>query len=273
MAKLLKLSEKQNHWLDLLVAMTKKEVKVRYKRAILGFLWIVLNPLLQILIMGFIFQFFVSVKVDNYFLFLLVGLLPWNFFSRAISRATSAIIYERSLIQKAKFPREVIVLSIVLSEYFHLLISLTLLIGVLIVNWLFIEHSLFLNFHVYVWRLLRSMISLIWLLFLTSGLSLLTSALNVKRRDVNFIIQAIMPLWFYVTPIVYTVDLIPTRFRFLLYLNPITIIIEEFHQSLLNLPSAGSDGFISLSLLVSVILIVVGGLVFSRESKHFDDWI
>ena len=102
MSKVLKLSIKQRQWLDFLLAMAEKEIKARYKHAVLGFLWIVLNPLLQMLVIGFIFQFFVPVKVENYFLFLFSGLLPWNFFSMSLSKATPSIVYERSLIQKAK---------------------------------------------------------------------------------------------------------------------------------------------------------------------------
>jgi len=96
--KLLNLSPKQRHWLDFLIAMTEKEIKARYKHAVLGFLWVIINPLLQMLIIGFVFQFFIPVKVDNYFLFLFAGLLPWNFFSMSLSKTTPSIVYERSLI-------------------------------------------------------------------------------------------------------------------------------------------------------------------------------
>jgi len=180
MSKVLKLSIKQRQWLDFLLAMAEKEIKARYKHAVLGFLWIVLNPLLQMLVIGFIFQFFVPVKVENYFLFLFSGLLPWNFFSMSLSKATPSIVYERSLIQKAKFPREAIPLSIVLSNMFHFLISLVLLMLVLVGDKLLLDSYGVLELGSYILRFLGVIPLLLWLLVFTASFSLLSSALNVK---------------------------------------------------------------------------------------------
>ena len=119
-----KLSKEQKRWLEFLWAMTKKEIKARYKVATLGFLWIILNPILQMTAIGFIFQFFVPIRVNNYFLFLFSGLLLWNFFSYSVSKNVSKIVNERMLIKKAKFPRQSIIISIVLSNLFHTIIFL-----------------------------------------------------------------------------------------------------------------------------------------------------
>ena len=272
MNKLLKLSSKQRHWLDFLIAMTEKEIKARYKHAVLGFLWVILNPLLQMLVIGFIFQFFVPVKVDNYFLFLFTGLLPWNFFAYSITKTTPSIVYERSLIKKAKFPRETIVLSIVLSNLFHFLISLSLLFIVLIGDKIILENYSLIETIVYSGRLLGVIPYIAWLFLLASGISLLTSSLNVKYRDISFIIQAIMPLWFYATPIVYTLKLLPQSLHFLFYLNPVTTIMEGFHWVMLNLPPTNFK-WMALSLAVSFMTIILGWRVFARQSKYFDDWI
>ena len=260
------------HYFDFLVAMTEKEIKARYKLAVLGFLWVVLNPLLQMLVIGFIFQFFVPVKVDNYFLFLFAGLLPWNFFAMTVQKTTPAIVFERSLIQKAKFPRESIILSIVLSNLFHLLIALSLLLIALIADKLLFEQYNLIQLFGYILRLLWTVPLLLWLTILTSGFSLLTSALNVKYRDVNFIIQAIMPLWFYATPIVYTLSLLPAKLRVLYYLNPMAGLIEIFQYVLLNL-EISSVWLAVTSLIVSIGIFVGGWIVFQKESKFFDDWV
>jgi len=249
------------YWLEFLLALTEKEIKARYKHAVLGFLWVVLNPLLQMLVIGFVFQFFVPVEVDNYFLFLFTGLLPWNFFAMSISKTTPMFVFERSLIQKAKFPRESIVLSIVMSNLFHLMISLSLLA-------LFI--MLLGKFNIFQFFLLP--VALIWLTILTSALSLLFSSLNVKFRDVNFVVQAIMPLWFYATPVVYTLDLIPTKLQPLFYLNPMTSIVELFRYALLD-QNLTSYEPILIALLVTFIFLYLSILVFKRESPNFDDWV
>lgn len=266
------LTAKQRHYVDFLVAMTEKEIKARYKFAILGFLWIVLNPLLQMLVIGFVFQFFIPVKVDNYFLFLFTGLLPWNFFSYTVTKNTPMIINERSLISKAKFPREAVVLSIVLSNLFHFLIALSLLLLVLLADKVFFDHYNLFQLIQYLSRLLLTLPLLIWVTALTSGLSLLLSALNVRYRDVNFIVQAIMPLWFYATPIVYTLKLLPSFLHPLFYLNPMVGIIESFHFSLLNLPFT-SLNFIGVSVLMTIVIVYFGWKIFEKESKFFDDWV
>lgn len=269
---MIKLSKKDKHWLEFVLAMTQKEIKARYKHALLGFLWVFLNPLIQMISIGLIFQFMVPVKVDNYFLFLFAGLLPWNFFSLSINKNTPIIINERSLIQKATFPREAIVLSVILSNLFHFAISLLLLMVMLIGDKiLFDEYSVgqLVN---YVARFGLMVPLVLWLVLLVSGLSLFFSALNVKYRDVNFIVQALVPVWFYATPVVYSVELLPQGLRNLLYLNPMTGLTEGFHFVLLSLKPYSVDGLL-LGLAVSLMIFFVGWKVFERESKFFDDWV
>lgn len=269
--KFFKLSASQRYYLDFLIAMTEKEVKARYKFAVLGFLWVVLNPLLQMLVMGFVFQFFVPVKVDNYFLFLFTGLLPWNFFAMTIQKTTPSIVFERNLIQKAKFPRESIVLSIVFSNLFHLLIAFSLLLVALVADKLLFEHYNFTQLLNYSSRLAWSIPLLIWLVILTSGFSLFASALNVRYRDINFVVQAIMPLWFYATPIVYTLSLLPDSLHILYFLNPMTGLIELFQHVLLNLPIT-SIWLAVVNFLMTLIVFCAGWIFFRKESQFFDDW-
>ncbi len=261
----------QTQWLDFLLAMTEKEIKTRYKHTLLGFFWILLNPLLQMLVIGFIFQFFVPVSVNNYYLFLFSGLLPWNFFSLTIPKATPSIVYERSLIQKAKFPRESIILSIVLSNIFHLVVSLILLVFLLILMKIFVGISL-INLISYSARLLLLIPITIWLGTFTAGLSLIFSALNIKYRDVNFAVQALMPLWFYATPIVYSVKLLPKELFPLFWFNPLVGIIESYQSVLLAEPIT-SFSLIFFHIFIAVLVFIVGFWYFKRESLFFDDWI
>lgn len=245
--------------------MTEKEIKARYKNAILGFLWIFLNPLFQMLIIGFIFQNFIKVPIANYFLFLFTGLLPWNFFSYSLTKATPSIVYERSLIQKAKFPREVIPLSIVLSNFFHFLVSLFLLLIFLLVsgNLAIIHYPL---------SIIHLLLSLLWLLAFTGGFSLLTSALNVKYRDINFFVQALVILWFYATPVIYSLHILPQDYLPLFQLNPITYPFEMLRFSLTASFLPPSNIFFA-NAMVSFFIIFLGILLFKKESKTFSDWL
>jgi len=265
------LISKHRHYFDFLIAMTEKEIKARYKFALLGFLWVLLNPLLQMLIMGLIFQFFVPVKVDNYFLFLFVGLLPWNFFSMTVQKTAPAIVYERALIQKAKFPREVIVLSIVLSNLFHFLVAFGLLLVALIADKV-LQGFTFSELLGYLIRVSMAVPLFIWLAYVTSGFSLLFSALNVRFRDVNFVVQALMPLWFYATPIVYTLNLLPAQFQGLFVLNPLVAIIQLFQYILLQQPMLPTDQIL-INLVIGGGIAFLGWKVFQLESPLFDDWV
>ncbi len=249
------------HWLDFLVAMTEKEIKARYKHAVLGFLWMFLNPLLQMLIIGFVFQFFVPIDADNYFLFLLSGLLPWNFFAMTVQKNTPMFFYERNLIKKAVFPRETIILSIVLSNLFHLLISIALLL-------VFIILVLGLNAINLGWLL----IGLGWLLLITTSLSLLLSTWHVKFRDINFMVQAGMPLWFYLTPVIYNLELVPMKWRDWLYLNPLAPIVEIFRFGLLGYKPDSYQRYIP-ALVMTVIITFLSAKIFNKQSPEFDDWM
>lgn len=257
----LRLNNEQKRWWEFLWAMTKKEIKARYKVATLGFLWIILNPLLQMLTIGFIFQFFIPVKVDNYFLFLFSGLLLWNFFSYSVSKNVSMIVNERMLIKKAKFPRESIVISIVLSNLFHTVIFLPIF---LLVVFLFGQLNLY-------WFLLSPLL-LFLLMLLTIGFSLIFSALDVRFRDVNFAVGAIMPLWLYATPIVYNLELLPVSLAKYFYLNPMTAMVEIFRFLILGIP-VYSWKLAIISLVSVLIILFLGIVIFKKEEPFFDDWL
>lgn len=260
--KLNSASQNLKYWVDLLFIMTKKEIKAQYKRSKLGFLWMLIIPLLQMFIIGFIFQFFVPERVDNYFLFLLTGLLPWNFFNTSLQQTTSIFVRERTLIQKANFPREIIPLAIVLSKLIQFFVSMMLLL---------IAFSILgkLNFNP-----LFLLPVLVWLILLTSSLSLFFSALNVRFRDIDFMVRNLLPLWFYLTPIIYTFDLFFSSdfLKFLFYLNPMTGVIELTRSVMLGLDSADGN-YILISLVVSIFVFILGVLTFRKEQVSFDDWL
>jgi len=253
--------DKFRYWLDFNIALAFKEIKARYKYTVFGFLWMFLNPVLQMLVIGFVFRFFVPVRVDNYFLFLFSGLLIWNFFSISVTRATPMFVYERSLIQKAKFPREAIILSIIFSNLFHFVISIFLLL-------IFV----FLTSSVSVKGLLLLPVIVVWLTILTSAFSLIFASLNVRFRDVNFLIQAIMPIWFYATPVMYTINLLPKNLYWLFHLNPMTSLVELMRYSILNIPLSNSTFLIS-GLFITILILIISMKYFKKENIYFDDWL
>ena len=252
---------KTQHFLELLWGMTEKELRARHKYTVFGFLWLVANPILQMLIIGFIFTFFMKEPVTHYYYFLFIGLLVWNFFSLSLTKATPSIVFDRFLIKKAAFPRAVIPLSIILSNFIHFVLAFLLfLIPVLFLG----TFPLF--------RIPLLLIAYCLLLIFTTGISLLTSALNVRYRDVNFFIQAILILWFYATPIVYSLSQMPRNLLWLWRFNPLTSVLQLFQHALLGAVPPG-PAMLTSNIFVIIITFMLGIAVFKQESKTFDDWL
>jgi ABC-type polysaccharide/polyol phosphate export permease len=249
------------NYLDFVFAMTEKEIKARYKNTVFGFLWVIVNPLLQMFVIGFVFRFFIKEPIANYYLYLLVGLLVWNFFSLSLNKVTPSIVNERSLIKKAFFPREAIPLSIIFSNFVHLMVAFMILLvpaiylGILSIN----------NFP-------RLILGIVLLLVFTIGFGLLVSSLNVKYRDINFFVQAILIIWFYATPIIYSINVIPRNLIWIWRLNPLTVIVQLFQNALINSPPPG-PAMLASNLVIIVVIAYLGISIFIKESKNFDDWL
>lgn len=249
------------HFWELLWAMTEKELRARYKHTALGFLWLVANPLMQMLVIGFVFTFFIKQPVANYYYHLFIGLLAWNFFSLSITKATPSIVYERSLIKKSRFPHAVIPLSIIISNFIHFLAALLLfMIPVLLLGTFSPAGVLFV------------LAGIIQLMVFTIGLALATSALNVRFRDVSFFIQALLIIWFYATPIIYSFSMLPRSALWLWRFNPLTSTLQFLQHGFLKEPLPGVL-MTGVNLLVIIFTTLTGAVVFRRESKNFDDWL
>lgn len=241
--------------------MTRKELRARYKNTVLGFLWVVINPVVQMIIIGFVFRFFIKQPIENYYYFLFIGLLTWEFFSLSINKATPSIVYERSLIKKASFPRSVIPLSIVMSNLIHTIIAMTILEIPIIILGTF-------SFS----RIIYVALGFVLLVIFTTGLSLLTSALDVRYRDINFMIQSILSIWFYLSPIVYTLSMVPYKYYWLWRINPMTSILQFLQHGFLNKPLPGY-AMITTNVCLIILIFVLGVFIFRREAKNFDDWL
>lgn len=261
---MLKKASNFRHFWELLFVFTQKEIKARYKNAVLGFLWIFINPLLQMIIIGFVFSLIFRFGIENYYLFLFTGLLPWNFFSLSVNKTTTSLVFERNLIQKSSLRREVIVLSIIFSNLFHLLIAYALFFVFLF----FIgQHQIFnpLNFTFF-------LTNLFFLLLFTIGISMVTSSLNVFWRDIAFFTQALLLVWFYATPVLYPLSFIPQKYNSFFYLNPLSGIFSSLQKTII-----GNGGFPSSILLIQFLFIILffifGLCLFKNKNKHFADWL
>ncbi len=216
---------------ELILNLAIKDFKVRYKSATLGFLWMLLNPVLQMIVLSVVFS--LIVRFENlgapYPLFLLCGLIPWNFLSMSVSAGSHSLVEESNLVNKVYFPREIIPISTVLGHFINFITALILFFPIP----LFICKSLS-------WSLLFLPIPIILLLMFTLALTSLVANLDVFYRDTRYIVDALILVWFYATPIFYPIHVIysvsPTlagKLGPIFLMNPMLGFIEMFRSILL----------------------------------------
>ncbi|MBI4846187.1 MAG: ABC transporter permease [Candidatus Omnitrophica bacterium] len=244
---------------QLIICLALKEIKIRYKSALLGWFWSVLNPLLLMSIFYFIFTFIFRMDIEKFPLFLLCALLPWFFFSFSIGNATTAIVDNASLIKKTYFPYEVIPLSIVLANLLNFLISLVLLFGFLICFNVYPAGS-------WIWLPVIVVLQSIFVL----GACLGFSALHAVFRDVRYGVDLLMLVWFYATPIFYPLSYVPENFRGLFYFNPLSVFISLYRDILLY-QKYPDTALICAAFLASGVSYMLGIFVFMRYKKVFAD--
>lgn len=235
----------------------KKEFRGKYKKSFLGVLWSFLNPLFQLLIYALVFPFILRNNVENYTVFLIVALFPWNFFNLSVIQSAACIVSNGGIIKKVYFPREILPIATATSNLINFLISSILVFLALFISGIGLTKAV----------LVLPLIILIQYI-LQLGLSFILSAITVYVRDVEYLINVLMMLAFYLSPIVYSADMIPSKYLPLFKLNPMFHIIKYYRDILYygKIPEMGS---VLILLLVCIIILVVGYLIFRKLEKRF----
>jgi ABC-type polysaccharide/polyol phosphate export permease len=246
---------------NLIYNLVARDLKVKYKGSILGFFWSLLNPLIMLIVYTIAFQYIIKIRVENFPLFFLCGFLPWTFLSLSLSMAVSSIKDNANLVKKVYFPREILPLSIVLSNLVQFLLTFIILIPALVLFKIKLGFPL----------LLLPFIILFQLAF-TQGLAFILSSLNVFFSDVRHLLEIFLQIWFWLTPIIYKVDFVPQRFRSLYRLNPAVLFVESYRNSLLYNKWLSPVELTSL-FLVGVVFLAFGYLVFNRYNRRFAEAI
>lgn len=249
------------HFRDLLVILTMRDVKLRYKQTALGVIWVILQPLIASLIFAIIFGRFANLPSNGipYLLFVFAGLLPWNLFAGALQRAGNSLVGDSKLISKVYFPRMVIPIASTAAVLVDFVVALAVMFALLLLQgW-----PLTLN-------ILAIPLLLVILLLISVGVSLFISALNVYYRDFMYALPFVVQVWMYASPVVYSGDLIPNLVKPFYAINPLVGIIDGFRWALL-----GTGDFpaipLAISLVMGIALFVAGGLVFQRVEQNFAD--
>ncbi len=245
---------------ELLYFLTWRDVKVRYKQTELGIAWAILQPLLTMLIFTIFFGRLAGVPSDGipYPLFAYAGLVPWTFFANAISNSGNSLVGNANLITKVYFPRMIIPGAAVAAGLVDLGIALVILIGLMIYYGIFVTSGL-LMFPVLV--LLTTLLAL--------GMGLWLSALNVKYRDVRFALPFMVQLWMFVSPVIYPASFLPEKYRWLLWLNPLTGIIEGYRSALFGRPFNWLA--LAASAALTFMMLIYSSYTFRRMEKSFAD--
>jgi lipopolysaccharide transport system permease protein len=247
----LDLALKTYHYRELILNFVIRDLKSRYKGSILGYLWTLLDPLLMMLIYIVIFSVIVRIKVESYPIFILTGILPWQFFSNSVSHSMLSLRENSNLMMKIYFPREVFPLSQVASGIIEFTISLLLLIP-----FLFIYHV------TPSWRLLSLPLILIVQIAFVLGASLVLSILVAYLKDIKNVTTAVLRIWFYLTPILYPVSMVPAKYQFFFLLNPMTIVVSLYRWAILGSPIP-EMGMVVMGALISLSIFMFGVWFFS----------
>lgn len=264
------------HYREFLRNMVMRDLKVRYRNSVLGILWSLFNPLLMMVVFTTVFTVMTPYSSVNKFpVFVLSGILPWNFFAASVVGAIRSVVDNAALVKKVYFPREILPISIVLANLINFLIALIVLFALLLVF----------QIPLTIWVLLLPLVMLVQLIF-TLGFSLIMATANVFYRDTQIIMEVLMLAWFFVTPVFYSGSILPRNyelwgmhfdvFRWVNILNPMASIIANYRVIVYGAGQGGAPPdfyFFTRSLLTSIAILIVGMLIFYRYSQSFGEQV
>jgi lipopolysaccharide transport system permease protein len=247
---------------ELLYFLMWRDIKVRYKQTLLGAAWAVIQPLVTMIIFTYFFGKLAKVPTEGvpYPIFFYTGLLVWTFFSNGVSSGANSLIGNSNLITKVYFPRLIIPSAAVGAGLLDFAIASVLLIGLLV----------YYNFPVTIeYLMLLPLVALTTLLAL--GVGIWFSALNVKYRDVRYALPFLIQIWLFVSPIIYPSSLVPDDWRWIMWLNPVTGLVEAFRASLFGRPFLWTA--LAYSAAFSFVMLTYASYAFRRMERHFAELI
>lgn len=249
------------HYRELLFFLAWRDVKVRYKQTALGVVWVLLQPLITIVIFSVLFGGLLKVPSGEtpYPVFAFTALLPWNYFAGALNRSSTSLVSSANLITKVYFPRLIIPISAVVSGMVDFGVAFLVLIALMGFYGITPTPAI---------ALLPLLVLLATMTALAFGLWL--AALNVRYRDINYLVPFLVQVWMYVTPVIYGTTLVPEPFQFLLGLNPMTAVVEGFRWALLGpaAPVVQTPAWIYACSIGVLIVVQISGLIYFRTTER-----
>lgn len=242
---------------ELIKILTISDLKVKYQSSALGFAWSLLNPLLMMLVLYLVFNNVFESEQENFALYLLIGIVSWRFLAIGTSSAMGAIVGKSSLVTKIYIPRQVLVLSTVLSGFISSLLEFLVLIILLLAFGVKISANV----------LFFPPVHMIYFV-MVYGISLALAALYVYYRDLNQIWEVLLQLGFFVSPICYSISIVPDNYLSYYMLNPVTLVMQIYRKTLLYGQSPTLADLLYF-LLAACIMLIIGGAIFKRLERRF----
>lgn len=261
--------QKENEWImkffkelwqyrEMIVSLVKRDLKSRYKGSILGFLWMFLNPLLQLCVYTIVFSVIMRSGIEKYYLFLFVALVPWIFFSTCLSGGTMVVFGQQDMVKKIYFPREVLPIAFTTSQFVNMLLSFLVIFAVVFVERIEIKWQ--------AWACLPLVMIIEYILAL--GITFLASALTVYFRDLEHILGIVSMAWMYLTPVLYSIDMVPEEYQMIAQLNPMTPITIAYRDILYYGQMPELNTLVN-AIVLGIAVLLVGKVSFSRLQRGF----
>jgi lipopolysaccharide transport system permease protein len=245
--------------LDLIILLTEKEIKLKYKRTTLGIFWSLLNPVLTALVFVVAFKIFMRFKMENYTFFLLSALFPWSWFQASVIISGRALVDNVTLIKKVIFPRTYLVAAVIFAQLINLIFSIPIL---LILSALTAQGSS------WTWIVGIPILIAIQLVF-TYGCSLIISITNTFFRDIEYLVAVFMNLVFWMTPIIYPLSSMPEKYRVLARLNPLTSLMNAWRELFMHNTLVWQD--MGIALVMALVFLWLGNAVFKKMERKLDE--
>lgn len=206
---------------DMVFSLVRRELRGRYQKSVLGMFWTFLNPFFQIVIYTLVFTFIFPSNIENYYIYLMTGIIPWNFFTEALGQGAGSIVSNADMTKKIYFPREVLTIASVTAKFVNMLLAFVVILCFLILSPVGLS-----------WHLLLLPFVMLAEYLIALGFTLFFSAITVYLRDMEYIVGVLLMAWIWATPIMYALDGIPAVLQKLVLLNPMTLVIESYHNLL-----------------------------------------
>lgn len=254
----MKLIKELYEYREMIFSLVRRDLKGRYKGSVLGFFWTFLNPLLQLCVYTLVFSVIMRNNIEQYYLYLFVALIPWIFFSTCVSGGAGCIWAQQDMVKKIYFPREVLPVAYVTSQFVNMLLCFIVIFIVL----LFSGRSI--NLLAWVYLLPIMIVEYI----LSLGAALISSSVTVYVRDVEYILGIITMAWQFLTPIMYSLEQVPAAVLPVFYLNPMTPVIVAYRDILYYGQCPKMETLVQ-ALFFGLCLLVLGLFVFKTLKRHF----